>query len=224
MKTLSESEYESLIEGGEVVESDATGAQVTFLRDGSVLKFFSRKPFLSSATLRPYAVRFAQNVEKLHARNVWTVRTLDLYSIAHMNAIAVHYEPIPGDTLRSLARASDDPAPLLSDFAGFAAALHDQGIFFRSLHLANVIVGEDGKMGLIDVADLWMKRRPLSFKERFRNFGKIYRYAKDIQLIRKPGPSFLIDAYLSATTASGAENWRVPLQAQQDEYAKNQKR
>ena len=215
MRTLSVQDYESLIDGGTLVEKDANGGRVFFLGDGSVFKLFSHKPFLSSETLRPYAVRFARNAQKLRERNVWTVNVLDVLKVKHLHVLAVHYDPIPGDTLRSVANADEDLATIVTDFAKFVANLHDQGIYFRSMHLANVIVGNNRQMGLIDIADLWMKRRPLNFKERFRNIGKIYRYTKDIELLRQPGESVFVDAYLAATTARDSAHWKVPLQEQQ---------
>lgn len=216
MRILSEPEYRALIDGGKVVEQDANGSMVTFLADGTVLKIFPKKPFLSSDTLRPYATRFVRNAAKLHAQDVWTVTILDQFKVKHMGAMAVHYEPIPGETLRSLGARTDDCPTLVSKFAKFIARLHDQGIYFRAIHLANVIVGEDYKMGLIDMDDLWTKKRPLNFNERLRNLGKTYRYPEDVEFLRSPGESFYIDTYLAATAASDTESWRSPLQAQQD--------
>ena len=216
VKTLSEEEYRALIDGGRVVEQDANGSMVTFLADGTVLKIFPQKPFLSSDTLRPYATRFVRNAAKLHALGIWTVTILAQFKINHLGAMAVHYEPIPGRTLRSLGASTDDSPALVSDFATFIASLHDRGIYFRAIHLANVIVNHDHKMGLIDMDDLWTKKRPLNFNERLRNIGKTYRYPEDVEFLRSPGESFFIDAYLAATAASDTESWRAPLQAQQD--------
>jgi len=38
--------------------------------------------------------------------------------------------------------------------------LHEKGIYFRSMHLANVILTPDGTLGLIDISDMKTFHRP----------------------------------------------------------------
>ena len=53
--------------------------------------------------------------------------------------------------------------------------LHEKGIYFRSMHLANVILTPDGTLGLIDISDMKTFHRPL------RNFKHVLRYEQDRQ-------------------------------------------
>jgi hypothetical protein len=225
LKTLSQQEYDAMTEGGKVVEQDEIGPRVIFLSDGGVLKIFRAKPFFSSATLLPYPVRFARNAEKLHSRNVPTVKIIAVVKIGHLDVMAVHYEPIPGETLRSFGDgASPVSEEIITRFAKFVAGLHDQGTYFRSFHLANVIVNDALEMGLIDIGDLWTKNRPLTYKERYRNFSRIYRYADDIELLQVAGRTLFIDRYLEATNAKESDQWRAALQAQQDDFLMTRRR
>jgi hypothetical protein len=214
LNDFTEKEFDSLIEDAVVFEE----GKVYMLKDGSILKLFGKKSLISSSTLLPYSLRFAQNAQRLHKRGIPTINILQVIRFKHLNATAVHYTPIPGDTLRSFAHNAEFISEdLIHRFATFVARLHDQGIAFRSFHLANVIVNDTHEMGLIDISDLKIRNRPLTFKERFRNFDRIYRYADDIEILRTPGDTYFIDSYLKATEAVGADAWRNQLQTQQDD-------
>jgi hypothetical protein len=52
--------------------------------------------------------------------------------------------------------------PLLDSLARFIRHLHRQGVYFRSLHLGNILQLPGGNYGLIDILDLQHKRRPLN--------------------------------------------------------------
>lgn len=63
--------------------------------------------------------------------------------------------------------------------------LHEKGIYFRSAHLANVILTPDGKLGPIDISDMKTFHRPLRKRLGLRNFKHMLRYEQDRQwLIR----------------------------------------
>ena len=77
---------------------------------------------------------------------------------------------------------------MLIELADFMAHLHQSGIYFRSVHFGNIIVmpGRQG-LGLIDVADMMFKRRPLRSGERCRNFRHMLRYPEDVAFLGEFG-------------------------------------
>ncbi|MNJ72965.1 3-deoxy-D-manno-octulosonic-acid kinase [compost metagenome] len=61
----------------------------------------------------------------------------------------------------------------------FLGQLHELGVYFRSLHLGNVLILPDGRFGLIDLSDMQISGRPLARWKRERNLQHMLRYAED---------------------------------------------
>lgn len=200
MKRIDHSRYRELLAGADVLERDGHGEKVLALADGTLVKIFRRKRWLSTASLIPHARRFVRNTHRLAERGILTVSVVDL---AYCPAVARHlvtYRPLPGTTLRQALRDSESERHrLLAAFAHYIARLHQKGVYFRSLHFGNVIVPPDGgELGLIDVADLSVLGRPLTLRRRVRNFSHILRYREDRMALRESGWSEFLDSYLQA--------------------------
>ena len=169
-------------EGAEVLESDGHGEKVLRLADGSYLKLFRRKRLLSSAAWYPYAQRFADNALALSHLGIRVPEVIAVMRVASIGRDAVHYRPLAGVSLRALARgglADAAKTMLKEEFNAFVVSLHDKGIYFRSLHLGNVILAPDGRMGLIDFSDLRIYRKPLGRWMRLRNIRRLQRMADE---------------------------------------------
>jgi len=152
-----------MIDGARILEQDSFGPKVYRLRDGNMLKLFRRKRLLSSALLRPHSRRFCTNAIALQELGIPTLQPLDLYGLDDPAWTAVRYRPLPGETLSQLLRDGRESwTSLQSELAHFINRLHDSGVYFRSLHLGNIVRTPDGQYGLIDIADLQIHRRPLS--------------------------------------------------------------
>lgn len=72
---------------------------------------------------------------------------------------------------------------LLEQLAGFFRNLHRKGIYFRSMHLGNIVLTPSGTLGLIDIADLAFQSRALSHNKASRNLAHFERYLKHNGLI-----------------------------------------
>lgn len=203
MEILDLPRYTMLREGAEVLEADRSGDKVLRLGDGTVFKLFRRKRLLTSAALYPYAVRFADNCALLAKRGIPCPQVLSVYRIKPLASHAVHYEPLPGITLREALKKSANPEALRKQLGHFLATLHDKGIYFRSAHLGNIILTPDNQLGLIDCADLRAYKRPLRRDLRVRNFKHVLRLEQDRALLLDGGTGFL-DAYLQDQQASTA--------------------
>ncbi|SCW54419.1 phosphotransferase [Pseudomonas sp. NFACC05-1] len=178
MQTLDHARYLSLREGAEVLEADGKGDKVLRLTDGSILKLFRRKRLLTSALWAPYAKRFADNCRTLRERGIECPEILQVYRIPSIKCDAVHYTPLPGYTLRQLLNV-DTNEDLQARLGEFVARLHQNGIYFRSAHLGNVVLTPQNTLGLIDIADLRTYRKPLRKGLRLRNFKHMLRYRQE---------------------------------------------
>lgn len=170
-------------EGAEVLEKDPHGDKVLRLTDGTILKLFRRKRLLSSAVLYPYARRFAANAAALARIGVPVPEVIGVYRVAELARDLVLYRPLPGVTLRELARRGLDPERqrrLRDDFTRLVIRLHDHGVYFRSLHIGNVVCTPDGRLGLIDFSDLRVHPWPLGRYLRARNMRRMQGIADEL--------------------------------------------
>ncbi|AXA56009.1 toluene tolerance protein [Pseudomonas thivervalensis] len=208
MQTLDHTVYLDLREGADVLEADRQGDKVLRLADGSMLKLFRRKRLLTSALWSPYARRFADNCQTLQERGIECPRIRQVYRIPAIERDAVHYDPLPGRTLRQLLDG-DAPDELRARLGEFIAHLHQNGIYFRSAHLGNVVLTPENTLGLIDVADLRAYGRPLRKGLRLRNFKHMLRYRQDREWLLKDNR--FLEHYLSHQQTCNERELRLAL-------------
>jgi tRNA A-37 threonylcarbamoyl transferase component Bud32 len=198
MRALAYADYQALRRDAEVIEADFFGDKVLRLADGNFMKLFRRKRLISSAAFFPYAKRFASNALTLQKRGIPCPEVLETYRVGDIARDVVHYQPLPGQTLRQLIAEPahfDDPA-LIRQFGRFVAELHNQGIYFRSLHLGNVVMTPENELGLIDIADMKTLRRPLRKSLCLRNFQHMRRYSNDHAWLLQKGGDLFFDSYI----------------------------
>lgn len=184
MQTLSQPELDALSANASVLERDGLGPKVLKLMDGSFLKLFRKRSVFSRETLKPYAKRFAENADQLRHLGFNSPEIIQVYWLVDpINKTAVHYWPLPGETLRhALSNSSSERRQqLVGQFGELLAKLHTNGVYFRSVHLGNVLVQPDGQLGLIDLADMRISPFALSLNKRQRNLKHMRRYADDQQ-------------------------------------------
>lgn len=199
MSFLTPEEYQQLRAGAKVIEADSHGEKVLRLPDGNYIKLFRRKRLLSSALFYPYAQRFVHNAVRLRQLAIPCPTVIALYKLKEPRRDLVHYQPLAGETLRQLRQHNPQPERLLEHLASFVAQLHEQGVYFRSLHLGNIVLTPEGQLGLIDIADLQVQRRPLSDAQRLRNFRHMLRDAEDKAWLRSGGDGRFVKTYQIAS-------------------------
>lgn len=174
---LPQAALNQMVEGARVLEADSFGPKVFLLPDGNILKLFRRKRLLSSALFRPYSKRFIDNALQLEKRGIPTLQALKFHRLETPGMTAVLYRPLPGETLRQIANKEGfDWQQALPALSKFIRELHTAGVYFRSLHLGNIVVTPDNQYGLIDVADMRFMRAPLSSRMIKRNVQHFARY------------------------------------------------
>ena len=151
-------EYDNICKDATVLRSGYEGEKVFALPGGNFLKLFRLKVF-SSAFFYPYAQRFTDNIQILRQLGIPCPEVIRVARIGSrkMRYDAVFYRPLAGDSLRRWATSmtdTDNDEPLRAELGAFVANLHEGGIYFRSLHLGNIIRTPDDRFGLIDVSDL----------------------------------------------------------------------
>ncbi len=186
MKQLQHADYLTMRAGATVLEADGHGEKVLHLSDGTMLKLFRRKRFFSSAAWYPYAQRFADNAAALGKRGVPVPGIIDVMRIPSIARDAVHYHPLLGKTLRELCReglAPETEQELKTGFTRFVIHLHDCGVYFRSLHLGNVVYTTDHRFGLIDISDARIRGGRLSKHQRARNLRRLQGISRECEWV-----------------------------------------
>ncbi|CAI8827262.1 O-antigen ligase family protein [Pseudomonas sp. IT-P260] len=208
VQKLSVTGLEQLSREARIIEEDGLGPKVLCLSDGSFLKLFRRRRWYTSGSFNPYSERFAVNSEQLRQMGIPTPQVLNVYRLDDGSS-AVHYAPLPGHTLRQVLQSITAPAvrqALIERFGKFMAQLHEKGVYFRSLHLGNVLVLEDGEFGLIDLADLRIYPTPLSLSMRQRNLRHMQRYTVDKRWLFEDHLDALLQGYAVTASKSAVEN------------------
>ena len=184
MKILNHEGFLVLREGATVLEADCYGEKVLALTDGRMLKLFRRKRLITSAAWYPYAQRFADNCQGLAKRGIPCPEVLEVDRVPSISRDAVLYSPLAGKTIRQLIAegiSESEANSLRHSIQSFISVLHGKGVFFRSLHLGNIVKTAIGTLGLIDVADMVLKNRPLGRFACHRNMKHLSRYRADME-------------------------------------------
>ena len=199
VRNLSRAAFDTLQAHAQVIEEDGLGPKVLRLENGNFLKLFRGRRCYTSGSFNPYSERFAVNSERLQGMGIAAPKILDLYQLKD-GSTAVLYQPLPGQTLRQVMQSMGSPAvrqALVERFGKFLAVLHDKGIYFRSLHLGNVLLMDDGEFALIDIADMHLYPSALRIALRQRNLRHMQRYPEDRRWLFEEQLQALLDGYAS---------------------------
>lgn len=199
---LTQDEYAAMQVGAQVLEQDERGPKVWLLADNTILKIFRPRSRWSRDTLYSNARSFCRNADRLLALGIPTVTILKLFAFENSIEDAVLYQPLPGTSLRHLLEAKAITQKVCQDLGAFVANLHQQGIYFRSLHFGNILLTDDQKIGLIDIADMNIYWWRLQLHTRIRNFIRIQKYHKDMLLLGQENRLAIMDAYVQNSNLS----------------------
>lgn len=177
------------------------GPKVFILPFGDIVKVFNPKSGVTRRHWRPKYLQFIENAQKLHALHINTVNIHHIYCLADRKAYAVRYTPLPGRDLRSLMAHNTDT--MISQLLDFMVTLHDKGIYFRGLHLGNVLLCDAGGLGIIDMADMRFKRSALGLLYRVRNIAHMVHRPEDQALFQSYGMKKLLAQYCDIARITG---------------------
>jgi len=200
---ISSEEFDQLREGARVLEMDLRGEKVLLTPDKHIIKLFYPRRRFTSAAIYPYALRFWNNAQKLHKKGIPTVSCEQLRYDRQNSRHVITYPLLAGTTLRDCLEQSPDNNDYLTKLTAFLAILHEKGILFRSIHLGNILVLENGGFGLIDIADMSLQRRPLGLFKRARNFRHLLHDKVDRDSLERYGYKRFLEQYETNANISG---------------------
>ncbi|MCQ4234353.1 toluene tolerance protein [Pseudomonas stutzeri] len=188
MRIVSAQELEDWLASGRVLEKDARGPKVVALENGLFLKVFQHRRHPLLARLQPAAKRFAENAHRLQLLEISAPVVQELLWIDKKKGIsACLYQPLPGTSVEEIyVQNPDNIATLLPALAKFIRTLHERGIYFRSLHLGNIIQLTQERFGLIDILDLQFKGRKINRWLVQRNLRHLQSYLNRRKLTEFP--------------------------------------
>src|SRR5690554_5966618 len=93
MQVLSRAKYAAWCADAQVLEKDRYGEKVLRLADGTFLKLFRRKSWLSKTAFYPPAKRFADNADALQKLGIPCPKVIQLYRLSEPYRSVVHYHP-----------------------------------------------------------------------------------------------------------------------------------
>ena len=193
MNILSKDEYKELIKDAKLMKSDGFGPKVYRRPDATYVKLFRQKRKFSLATIWPYVKRFLRNSTQLKKRGIDTVNVLALYNCPDIERTIVTYSELKGELFRDVL-TNEHSNERIFQLAHFIAELHQKGIYFRSIHLENIVLQPNGHLGLIDIADMRIRYFSLNPLRRVRNLCHMLKYQEDNNLLSVNGR---LDSFLN---------------------------
>lgn len=187
---VTERAWDDWVRGARVLAEDRLGCRTMLAGDGAhVVKEIGLRRAMSSAVLRPYALRFAENASELLRRGVAAPEVVAVFRRDPERRHVVVYRFREGRELLATLREADAAAreALLERFGRFVAELHAGGIEARALHFGNVLRCGDGSFALIDVVDVRFARRPMGARARERSLGYASRHSDEERAILAGG-------------------------------------
>jgi hypothetical protein len=194
MINLSIQKFTDLCSSGIIISAHRKyGPKVILLPSGDYIKVFNPKSGFTKRKLFPKYKSFVKNTEQLRAYGIPSVTVNQVYFLEEYQSYAVSYTPLAGTDVRSL--AEENSKQTLEDLIPFLVELHEKGIYFRGIHLGNVLKLDNGRYGLIDVADLYFKRGPLSIIMRVRNLAHMLKNTDDANFYKHYGIQAFLRLY-----------------------------
>jgi hypothetical protein len=175
-------------------------AKMVPTRDGQFLKFFYDQPGLHWSSLQPKACRFTQNAINLNRSGFVAPRVNRLARCAEEHTWMVTYKSLPGEDVRALWDVK-----CLEEMAAYMARLHQSGVYFRGIHLGNILCQDEGGYALIDISGMTIWPMPLTIWQRLRNLGRFASFPEDAELFGAYGVQRFCDEYCAAARLKG---WR----------------
>jgi len=183
-----------------VLEKDAERDKVYLYKNEHIIKVFVHKKLFSTSRLVDKAKQFERNACKLEQLQIPALTVDKVFYLQNPKRQCVLYPFVKGQTFYSVYvnELEEGRENLMKKFIDFFKLLHQNGVYFRSAHLDNILVREDGSLSLIDIGDIQFKARPLSVLEVFRNFKATLRRKQDFKIFLEYGIQRVLDYYFTA--------------------------
>lgn len=196
---LTEKDYIKLTEGAKLIKRTRTKIRLLLSPQNKIIKHIYRRKFLSTSTLWPYAARFIKNASKLQSKNFSVPTIHEVYYYPKLNSDIIVYDYVEGPTLHEIASTND--LSFFPKFIRYISQLHQTGIYFKDLHLSNIVF-KNGVFTLLDLETIHCKRRPLKTSERAQNLAYLFSIKEHKQFYQDYGTDQFINEYLNSIQLS----------------------
>jgi serine/threonine protein kinase len=174
--------------------------------DKQIIKLIRIKRWLSLSAIYPYSLRFRRNAKRLIAMGIPCVQVKRVFYCQAIKRHGVIYPLMQGESLESIAAREGLSEDMFQKLAKFIALLHRKGVYFRSLHLGNILLLSEGGFGLIDVADMRFSRFSLRLDQRRRNFRHLLRNKEQRKIFTQFGLERFLNMYIDAAGLDEAKS------------------
>lgn len=176
--------------------------------DNEMVKAFYRRKAISTSRLVPQAKRFTTNSRLLLERDIAAPIVKDVVWCPDYPVHMVIYDRIDGKDLREL--CGELGPEQLSMLPDFLAGLHNQGVYFRAIHLANLVFDGD-TIHLVDISDLRLRESALGVFARARNLAHLMNSELDKAYFVSYGVDRFIAEYETAAQLASPALFRLRL-------------
>lgn len=190
--------FTSFRQESELLEKDGDFEKVFLFKKQFIIKIFRHRKIFSTSRIKNKAKKFRDNSIVLQQRGISCSEVCKIFNLTKPNKRqCIVYKYIDGETFHDVYINAniEDKELLLRKFFDFFKLLHKKGIYFRSAHLANIIVRPDGSLALIDIGNIQFYRRSLSTFQVFRNFKAILRRKEDLKIFQELGKEKMLSYY-----------------------------
>ena len=193
IEILSLQAFQHLYQQSEVLMAGKRGARL--LQDQNTIhKIFMPRNGFSSNQFWPYAIRFYQNSHQLIKRGITAPLVDRLAFFPDNQYYIVRYQKIRGIDCRNYLQIHS--LNILQQLAHFLAELHSKGIFFRGIHLGNILYqAESNGFALIDLTGCHFSWRALSLHKRLRNLKHLLNHPDDQHYFLNYGHDLFLQEY-----------------------------
>lgn len=169
-----------------------------------MVKFFYRRKRISTATFLPQAQRFTTNSRELLERDIPAPVVKDIMYCEEIPVHMVLYNRIEGKDMRDLCQSSG--VATLARLPEYFAHLHKAGIFFRAVHLGNILVNAE-VISLLDISDLSTQDSSLGVFRRARNLAHLFNAEHDKAYFVSYGLHKFLQEYITACQFGAIDAW-----------------
>ncbi len=193
MKVLDAAALRDFIEVGTVLYGSPSQPGIMLTPQDEIVKFFYVRKRVSTSTFFPQAKQFTRNSRKLRELDIPAPVVKEVGYCPEKSIHMVIYDRLPGADFRE--HMAEGNIELLTLLPGYLAGLHDEGVYFRAIHLGNILYHE-ASISLLDISDLKVVTRPLRVFERARNIAHLINAQDDKAYIISFGIHRFVSSYI----------------------------
>lgn len=191
-QVIDKQQFLAICEEGTLITQSRLGPKIIESPSGNIIKFFWPRKIISRSRIQSPAKRFIKNALKLQNTGFHGVDVKTWLHCSDPKVECIVYAKLPGKDFRQTNNKNK-----LAEVARFVANLHSQGIFFRGIHLGNLLQCANNKIALLDITDCKVYKKPLGFHKRYRNLRHLLANQDDQNDFKQFGIDKFIDIYLN---------------------------